>query len=82
VPDGGCLAWALLPLRRYAEFGGRSRRTELVAFYLLIMLAGFLLTFAMLLLRSSGIVIVAGWFARAWRWPFAASMTAATAAGG
>ena len=62
MPDnGGCFAWALLPLRRYAEFGGRSRRTELVAFYLLIMLAGFALAFATLWLRSSEIVIAAGW---------------------
>jgi uncharacterized membrane protein YhaH (DUF805 family) len=62
VPDhGGCLAWALLPLRRYAEFGGRSTRTELVAFYLLIMLVGVPLTFAMLLLRSFEIAIAAGW---------------------
>jgi uncharacterized membrane protein YhaH (DUF805 family) len=62
MPDpGGCFAWALLPLRRYAEFGGRSRRTELVAFYLLLMLVGFPLTFAMLMLRSFEIVIAAGW---------------------
>jgi uncharacterized membrane protein YhaH (DUF805 family) len=57
----GCLAWALLPLRRYAEFGGRSRRTELVAFYLLIMLVGAPLSFAVVLLRSSEVAIVAGW---------------------
>jgi uncharacterized membrane protein YhaH (DUF805 family) len=62
VPDnGGCFGYALLPLRRYAEFGGRSRRTELVAFYLLIMLVGFPLTFAMLMLRSSEIAVAAGW---------------------
>ena len=29
----------LLPLKRYADFQGRSTRTEFVAFYLLIMLA-------------------------------------------
>lgn len=57
---GGCLAWALLPLRRYAEFGGRSRRTELVAFYLLFMLVGAALTFGVLLLRSFEFVVV-GW---------------------
>jgi uncharacterized membrane protein YhaH (DUF805 family) len=62
VPDnGGCFFWAFLPLRRYAEFGGRSRRTELVAFYLMIMLVGVPLTFAMLWLRSSEIAIAAGW---------------------
>lgn len=64
VPDrGGCLAWALLPLRRYAEFGGRSTRTELVAFYLLVMLIlaiGAALTLAVPMLRSAGIAVV-GW---------------------
>lgn len=58
---GGCFFWALLPLRRYAEFGGRSRRTELVAFYLLIMLVGFPLALATLWLRSSEIAAAAGW---------------------
>ena len=62
MPDnGGCFFWALLPLRRYAEFGGRSRRTELVTFYLMIMLAGAPLSFAMLWLRSSEIAVAAGW---------------------
>ena len=31
---------SVLPLRRYAEFGGRSTRTEVVGFYLLTMVAG------------------------------------------
>ena len=62
MPDnGGCFFWGLLPLRRYAEFGGRSRRTELVAFYLMIMLVGFPLALAMLMLGSSKIGAAAGW---------------------
>jgi len=65
VPDrGGCLAWAVLPLRRYAEFGGRSTRTELVAFYLLVMLIlafGVALSLFVPVLRSAGIAVV-GWF--------------------
>jgi uncharacterized membrane protein YhaH (DUF805 family) len=64
VPDrGGCLAWAVLPLRRYAEFGGRSTRTELVAFYLLVMLIlafGVALSVFVPVLRSAGIAVV-GW---------------------
>jgi uncharacterized membrane protein YhaH (DUF805 family) len=36
---------ALRPLRHYADFRGRSRRSELIAFYLLTMLAGLLLSF-------------------------------------
>ena len=61
MPDpGGCLGWALLPLRRYAEFGGRSRRTELVAFYLLTMLVGVALAFPTFLLRSTEMEL-AGW---------------------
>jgi uncharacterized membrane protein YhaH (DUF805 family) len=30
----------LLPLKRYAEFGGRSTRTEVLGFYLLTMIVG------------------------------------------
>lgn len=64
VPDrGGCLAWAVLPLRRYAEFGGRSTRTELVAFYLLVMLIlalGLALSLIVPVLRSAGIAVI-GW---------------------
>lgn len=60
---GGCLAWAVLPLRRYAEFGGRSTRTELVAFYLLVMLVlaiGVVSSLFVPVLRSAGIAVV-GW---------------------
>ena len=38
--------FALRPLRHYADFGGRSRRSELVAFYLLILLVRVFLGFA------------------------------------
>jgi uncharacterized membrane protein YhaH (DUF805 family) len=37
--------FALRPLRHYADFGGRSRRSELVAFYLLTLFANILLGF-------------------------------------
>jgi uncharacterized membrane protein YhaH (DUF805 family) len=36
-------AASVLPLKRYAEFGGRSTRTELLSFYLLVSIAGALL---------------------------------------
>jgi uncharacterized membrane protein YhaH (DUF805 family) len=57
---GGCLAWAFLPLRRYADFGGRSRRTELVTFYLLVLPVGFALSFAAFL-SSSATAVAAAW---------------------
>ena len=57
----GCFGYALMPLRRYAGFGGRSRRTELVAYYLMIMLGSVPLGLAMLWLRSSQIAVAAGW---------------------
>jgi uncharacterized membrane protein YhaH (DUF805 family) len=64
VPDRrGCLAWAVLPLRRYAEFGGRSTRTELIAFYLLFMLImaiGISSSLFVPVLRSAGMAVV-GW---------------------
>ncbi|HEX8193132.1 MAG TPA: DUF805 domain-containing protein [Allosphingosinicella sp.] len=41
MPPG--LAKLLLPLRRYADFRGRSTRSEFVAFWLLTMLLGVLL---------------------------------------
>ena len=34
------------PLRRYADFGGRATRTEVAAFYLLLMIVGLLLGLA------------------------------------
>ena len=38
------LATLLLPFRRYADFRGRSRRTEVMGFYLVAMLANVALT--------------------------------------
>jgi uncharacterized membrane protein YhaH (DUF805 family) len=52
-----------LPLRRYAEFGGRSTRTEFFAFYLLVMLilaAGAVASLFVPVLRSAGMAVV-GW---------------------
>jgi uncharacterized membrane protein YhaH (DUF805 family) len=64
IPErGGCLAWAVLPLRRYAEFGGRSTRTELLSFYLMVMLVlavGVVSSLYAPALRSAGIAVV-GW---------------------
>ncbi len=42
----GPLAWALTPLRRYADFQGRSTRTELVFFYILVCGINIILSFA------------------------------------
>ena len=36
--------WALLPLRRYADFSGRSRRKEYWFFFLFVMVASLVLT--------------------------------------
>lgn len=38
--DDDYFAWAVLPLRRYAEFEGRSRRKEFWLFYLAISVVG------------------------------------------
>jgi len=36
----GMVAASVLPLKQYAEFGGRSTRTEVVGFYVLTMVVG------------------------------------------
>jgi uncharacterized membrane protein YhaH (DUF805 family) len=39
-------AFSVLPLKRYAEFDGRSTRTELLAFYLLVVIANLFIGYA------------------------------------
>jgi uncharacterized membrane protein YhaH (DUF805 family) len=46
------MEWMLLPLRRYADFSGRSRRKEYWMFVLLLMIV----YFALALLMSAGIL--------------------------
>ncbi len=53
-------AASVLPLKRYAEFGGRSTRTELLSFYLLTGIAGALIEFAA---RTLGHPEAATWIA-------------------
>ena len=36
------MEWMLLPLKRYAEFSGRSRRKEFWMFWLLTLILGFI----------------------------------------
>jgi uncharacterized membrane protein YhaH (DUF805 family) len=55
----GCFGWALLPSRRFADFRGRSRRTELVAYYLLFWVIGPLVLFALFLTRLMADIV--GW---------------------
>jgi uncharacterized membrane protein YhaH (DUF805 family) len=43
------ISWAVTPLRRYADFSGRSTRTELAYFYLFTMLLGIALSMCALL---------------------------------
>lgn len=49
------LDWAVTPLRRYADFGGRSTRTELCFFYLFTTLIGLVLDAISMLAGGSGI---------------------------
>ena len=52
------MKWMLMPLRRYADFSGRSRRKEYWMYFLGIVLLYTVLAF--LLVASSGMAILAG----------------------
>lgn len=48
--------WAVLPLKRYAEFSGRAPRAEYWYFYLMTIIVGIVAAFIDLAIGSSGIV--------------------------
>ena len=50
------LEWATLPLKRYADFTGRSRRKEYWLFTLLCLIAGFVIGFVEALVGLGGTV--------------------------
>jgi uncharacterized membrane protein YhaH (DUF805 family) len=58
----GSLAAGLEPLRRYADFGGRSRRSELLLFWLLTMLAAILVKWTEFAVYLSGAPLAPDWF--------------------
>jgi uncharacterized membrane protein YhaH (DUF805 family) len=52
------MEWYLLPWKRFAEFGGRSRRKEYWMFTLFNMAIAIVLTILSLVFRESGIAII------------------------
>ena len=50
------MEWATLPLKRYAEFTGRSRRKEYWMFFLLCMVVGLVLGFVEGMLGLTGMI--------------------------
>lgn len=59
---GSGLAAGLEPLRRYADFTGRSRRSELLLFWLLTMLADLLVMWTETAIYLSGSPLDPDWF--------------------
>lgn len=56
------LAAGLEPLRRYADFSGRSRRSELALFWLLSIFAGLVVEWGEGAIRLSGAALAPDWF--------------------
>lgn len=54
------MEWMLLPLKRYADFGGRSRRMEFWMFQLFLALLGFAAVIVMMVIGFGAIGVASG----------------------